>query len=82
MVYGTRCAYCGADALNVGDYLPALCADCARRSEIQVVETVEGRRAAVVRDGDKRVWITGLPSAAALDRLLPDMERSLEIMRH
>ena len=82
MVYRTRCVYCGADALNVGDYLPALCADCARRSEIKVVETASSREAAVVRDDGKRVPITGLPSQEALDRLLPDMERSLETMRH
>ena len=82
MVYRTRCVYCGADALNVGAYMPALCADCARRCEIQVVGTAPEREAAVVRDGDKRVWITGLPSQAALERLLPDMERALEMMRH
>jgi len=82
MVYRTRCVYCGADALNVGVYLPALCAGCARRCEIQVVETASGREAAVVRDDDKHVWIVGLPSQAALERLLPDMERALEMMRH
>ena len=82
MVYRTHCTFCHAPALNVGNYLPAICSDCARRCRMEISGTAQDHKAFVVRYDGKRREIVGVPSGLLLDNLFPKMEESLELMRH